>query len=243
MESFKQFLSKEIIQRRSIIKNQKKSLLNEGLIISYDKDSLISSIFQKYKNYIKLIENTPLFPNLVKKNKFGCTAFQIGIAFSPDFSNQKELKKILETYGYFITKITKEIINKEVCDFYVIEPKYPTLFSVPDNVELYHITPIKNLKRIKKIGLTSKESQTTFKHTGNRIYLLSSASIFYCETFKKELSKDKNIPMDMMKILKIDKSILNKLNLFIDESFTHLDGKLYGCFTLTNIPPHYIIIL
>lgn len=135
-----------------------------------------------------------------------------------------KLVPVLDVLGWYISTKIKD--DDTFVQKITVEPKFDSLLMFkPDT--LYHITDIKNLDRIKKIGLIPKTKSKVLYHPA-RIYLADGHEIQYlAKGFEHEFDVD---PI----ILKIN-LIKSKMNLYIDP---HCDNAYY---TYDNIPPENII--
>lgn len=217
-------------------------LISEGLIKSYPKESVIKSI------------------NEIKTDKFkfkitGNDEELIELLIYDINIDLEKLKKFivnkLNVFGYVIGK-TIPVNNNGVGKF-LIEPKYPKIIP-PDkltNIPFYHITHKKYIDKIKKIGLSPRDSNTVFTHPGGRVYLIQTNNRNILDKMKIEISNHKNY---------FDK---RKMSEYVDnwtpENFVELQAKIppgvevyndpmfprgnnhRAVFVTDNIPPSHII--
>jgi hypothetical protein len=98
-----------------------------------------------------------------------------------------------------------------------------------------------------KLGLLAKDTRTTFKHPGNRVYLLATKNIRVVEKIRDKLIE--NRPLDRngnkikMDILEISRGSCSDEEYFIDESFDFQPEYYYAMFTTRAIPPSHIKVL
>lgn len=213
--------------------------LNEGLITTYSFSSLITHLNKKYKNIITHIQSDP-FSEVIKSDKVSGISFYIK-SNSFDDNLLTQIKKDVDVYGYFIAFYEK--YNDDEIGIF-IEPKYPVLVDRKylKNKKFYHITHKNFLEKIEKIGLTPRDSQTNFYHTGNRIYLMGSLNSNFINSFKQTLGKRKNWNPDDIITLEITPDI--NTDFYIDPNFDNKEvSKNTAIFTLKNIPPNRITIL
>lgn len=113
----------------------------------------------------------------------------------------------------------------------IIKPKFDQkdIFSKP--TFLYHVTPIKNVEKILKIGLIPKSKNKTSFHP-DRIYLTDTLEIAW--SLIKQFERIEKVEYT---ILKIESKNLN-VKLYSD-----IDLRQNGYYTLENIPPKYITVL
>jgi hypothetical protein len=195
-------------------------LLQESLIASYDVDLLLQHIKKE------------LGPDLLESDYsdlsgvFGSTAygkpFTLSLRLETDC--QARISKILSLFGYFISKT----VNEGGTEVLTIEPLVPvniTPFLQQHNIRhAYHVTPIKNKEEILKTGLLTKESQTTYRHTGSRIYLAVPDNINTLESFVRMMAKDRGMGPDEFAILQTTLDFSQKY--FIDDNATTIMGKM-----------------
>jgi len=192
-----------------------KEFTNEGLIQSVPQDEVIK-ILSKNFDFLN-IEKTVVI-RLSPKNGGDI------LPFIP------QIEPFINNLGWFIS--TKIISDNNVKTVFLntikIEPKYNTESNkIPDN--LYHITDVKNLDKIKKMGIVPKSKNKISLHP-SRIYLT-----YLDQT--KWLSKifKKNHQMDPI-VIKIDTYHLykdRKIKLYIDPRMQD------AYYTYDNIPPDY----
>ena len=144
------------------------SVVNEGLIRSYDSELLIRIL----KNLLKTSFIQYKYPKQRGVNiptKFG-TAKLVEILLkdvSPE--TRKEVDRIIKTHGYIIAKETPH----DPYIFLFLEPKYPSVIfphNIPCNT--IHLTDPNSAKKIQKTGLIPKLSRSSFSHDQN-IYVLA----------------------------------------------------------------------
>ena len=218
-----------------------KEKLFEGLEVSFGSNNLKREIFSKYKSKIIHVEDVKIFPDKPVQPKFG-RPITLTFIFKNDFVPDSEFFKILNRNGYFIVKEEKDYLFEGTESYFCqIEPKFPIEIQINNpSVRFFHIAKKSSLPKILKIGLAPKESQTTFKHPGNRIYLFATKNPeLFVESLKAKLSKDKGIKEDSMIALEIDSKFVRSNYLLLDESFEHKSNCI-AVFILKNIPPSFI---
>ena len=217
--------------------------LHEGLISSYNVTLLIKHL-QKFfgKRLILHPTHMPKLLSIFKNEKYGYI-FGIDISIN-DYKDidSKKIEQIIQPFGYFISA-------KSDSGNFKIEPKNPVNINEllkQNNIQtLYHITHNSNIEKIKKIGLTPRESETTFSHPHDRIYLLFSNDMYYITAFKRTLARYQSDGAKNEKDFVVLSTPFNNVyNYYIDEFSTIIkDGTTFiGCFVLKNIPPNQITI-
>jgi hypothetical protein len=214
------------------VEEENRLILSEGLIKSYSPQMLIRQLTINFN--LKQYQFSIGVENSIQFN------------YPTDISKDAKFTQIIELNGYFISKSHKT----EAHYFIQLEPKYPTRINVakmPDY--LYHVTPAINENKIKKIGLTPKESKTSFSHTGNRIYLLLTFDQHndlpkLVDILRNDRNELKGASInDVYLALEIKKN--NDNIYFYDPMFgwgkTVPNGR--GIFALKNIPPSDIKII
>ena len=155
------------------------------------------------------------------------------------------MNRILNQQGYFIVK--QETLGEDV-DLYQFEPKYSVTISKNEieSFRVFHVAEKDRKEKILKLGLIPKDSRTSFKHKGNRIYLfVTNEPQKYVPNLLKTLSKRVNekeaeVQKDMI-VFEIDKKGISSEDLYLDESFD-FKPDYYAVFTLHPIRSNYIKI-
>jgi hypothetical protein len=239
--------------RVQLRKEINKTLLTEGLISSYDTGKLRQELKKIIPHKIKSIRDSNL-PDLLKKRKTDDEIFTLEVFLKAPLDNieVKQVDKLLSLFGY-----TNSVEGFDKFSLQ-LEPKYPVdvnVFLREKGIDtLYHITQSKYLSKIQKIGLTPRESQTTFGHPGNRIYLLGlwdDEEHGYDEDENtiedrlnitlEMLARNKKVSVPDMSILKI--RLDDNFPLYLDDTITMMHSGVLGMFTTKNIPPSRISIL
>jgi hypothetical protein len=208
-----------------------RELLEEGLIYSYGGDIFLKRIKQNFGKYIIDSEAIPLF-SVTEKIK----PMTVTVIFKKDIQTRlEELKKLMNFYGYFVSK-QEDAPNNISFQF---EPKYPVKYKKEqlDGFNIYHIAPKNRLHKIFSIGLSPKQSTTTFDHPANRIYLFFTNDVRYVQVFRRNLAKDREIEEDKLAILEIEEIYDD---VFVDESFQYNPPNYFAGFVLKNIYPSQI---
>jgi hypothetical protein len=162
-------------------------MITEGLITSYPKDTVVKFL-EKFHHQLFEIEVVP----------FSSDTNTIDIYVSTRTNQSLDLKSVksildskLKVYGYFVGKVSRT-------DHFggtklLIEAKFPTILSPEDihDSPFYHITSNIYLDKIKRIGLTPRDSTTIFTHPGNRIYLIQTHNKRALQFLKDQLSMSK----------------------------------------------------
>lgn len=230
MKQFKSYLKEELDAQ----------CLKEGLISSYDSMKLITEIKKLLTTKIKYIQ-PPNLSNIFTQTKYG-HVFTIEISlFEPLTTDEsKKLETLLNVYGYINS------FGKLRATQLQLEPKYPVLINrfieQFNDRTMYHITQKKYIEKIQKIGLTPKESQTTFDHPNDRIYLMwlpnSKNKKNILETFLKLLARNKNVQAEDMIIFETPYNPTSKY--FLDDTDTILERYIVALYTTNNIKPELL---
>lgn len=210
-------------------------LVMEGLITSYPKRKVGEFITKHGWTVLELDDDIP--------TTFTKTTPIRAIGGAID----NNLIKGLDSLGYLIATRVELDDGVRIS----IEPKYPEKF-MPKSNKFYHITHRQYLPKIKKIGLTPRESTTTFTHPGGRIYLIQTKSYGVLEGVKRILLRSKleklqtrNLPKEVIDSWTIDNLIVLEvdvegLTLYEDPMFPSKTGSFKSCFTMQNIPENRI---
>ena len=191
-------------------------IITEGLISTYPSQKTEKLLRKKYIQYdIQLMDDGDIY-------------------ILGDITNYEDIKKLINTLGYFISFV---YINDEWIKYdekYLddikgisIEPKYDTELEILPKY-LYHVTQNKYLNKILKIGLIPKHHDKLTHHP-DRIYVsndLKSAQeikMFIEKTYDTEAS-----------ILIIDTSDLH------NKFYSDVNLRQDGFYTLNNISPKNI---
>ena len=225
----------------------KKEMLREGLVVSYGSNSLKADLFSSFKKYIIDVEDIPLVQT-TKPYKFGVpNTVTIVVKNANQFQEESDkLNTILNRQGY--VTIRHEKVKNDV-DIYQFEPKYPVTLSKKqlEPFRVFHITEKDRKENILKLGLNPKDSRTSFKHKGNRIYLFATNNPQqYIPVLSKNLSKriTKNgaeVEKDML-AFEVDKEGISSEDLYLDESFEYKPNSYFAVFTLYSIRPNHLKI-
>ncbi len=204
-------------------------MLNESLISSYNIKLLEKKLINYFNTRINIIANKPIFT-------WKSYTIVIGIN-NYDKIDEKWLETTLNFFGYFISKKYK---SNNILTQLTIEPNFPIIINTKikeNNISyLYHITQLKHLNSINKIGLAPSGTQTTYYHPNDRIYLLFTHNYNHIKAFKTTLARDKNIPVDDLIVFKT--AFDDNYSYYLDDSATILDVNLFSCFILKNISPN-----
>jgi hypothetical protein len=229
-----------------------KQILSEGLIRSYNS-----------RVYIKLLERI-----LIDLGVFGAqihmdnrSSFYHGdhdrmiIYTDRNIAHYKEIKELNRVCGYvvvgvnrtdrlFFTTVEKVFPQDQPLDFENVKKFFNIKLG---EYGLYHVTRTNLVPKIKRIGLTPRNTQTSFNHPGNRIYLFFCYGIdnlWSVKTLAKILAKNKSmhnrtIDLPMYSIFKIKPT--EDMKFYFDPSLSKNDGfNGFGVFTSQNIPPENI---
>jgi hypothetical protein len=230
------FQPKRILTKTFYQYVEERSLLREGLIVSYSKDRLKSNLFSEFKKNIQYVEDVPIYKS-DKKTKFGTpNTLTFIIKNLEDFDKDEFLKRI-DAYGYFLIKNEKYDDDKEI---FQIEPKYPIEIEKNEfeGNRIFHVTDKKNLEKIKKIGLVAKDSTTAFSHPNNRIYFFATNDPEkYIPRLKDIISKGKRDLGDYI-VFELSVNDLPREDVYLDESFEQNFGNYFAFFVLDAIAPY-----
>ena len=227
----------ETILREIIRFKIDQNLIYEGLIFSYD----VSNIFKglKAKGYHQ--------EQIGVENSANGKVFIIAFLLSKDAEKRfDELLQFMKNLcGWNLSSVKKENgVNFNADDDYInsdnefiwlqFEPKFDVEVSYDKYPKiLYHITPEKNLQKIKKIGLIPKSKSNLFSYD-NRIYLsdnIDSLLNLSKSFIEREDKKDK-----IYIILKVNVNLFAfNIRLFRDPNFKK------GYYTMENIHPDMIM--
>jgi hypothetical protein len=223
------------------------SFLTEGLIVSYPVSKLLNQIKKEFKDKIYYInDNLKNLPEKLNKIKSE-TIFTTNVEFKSDLTDAEmdRIDKICDVYGY--TNSLKFVSKNRL----QLEPKYPikmnSFIESLDTNNIFHVTQKKYISKIKKIGLIPKLSQTTFDHSGTRIYLMwlpkkeHSSISNILNRWTVILSKNKKVNQEDMTILKIE--YLKNRDYYLDDTTLLLAHGIFGLFTTSNIHPNDIEVL
>ncbi len=206
----------------------RESVLSEGLITSYPK-----------KKVWEFLENDGW--EIVDKDSDMKSPIR-ALKYEPKNVKFEYIENFLDTLGYFISSKA----DREGYHRITIEQKYPEkIEDKMEHIPYYHVAPTKNVSKILKIGLSPRDSKTTFNHPGNRIYLIQTDDLTNVESLRDILMTNKNMrdpdnQIDGMSILKVD---VRGINLYIDPMFPSKHGTFRACFTTQNIHPKRISVV
>lgn len=223
--------------RISIFDGIVESLLTEGLITSYDINKLQQHLKKNLSN-IKIINPTEYE---LENHNFSYKAYSFLISVQNiDKNFEKKLTDILNVYGYYINKK----INKNNVVKYQIEPRYPikinNILKEKHINWFYHISPTSNLKKIQKIGLSPRGSETTFYHPDDRIYLIN-CSDKQLKSVIRMVAVNKKLDEEDFTVFKIDFD--DNYNYYLDEYTTIKNIDIIACFVLKNITSNKLEIV
>jgi len=156
-------------------------------------------------------------------------------------SDIKGIESICKQLGWFISHGTREsgyykfdqsFFDNSNFDEIVIKPVFDTtkdMYFKPS--VMYHVTPVKNLPRIFKIGLIPKHKDKVTHHP-DRIYLTDELELAW--GLKKEFQRLSGGECEILKISTKDLDI---------KLYSDVDARMNGYYTMENIPPKFISIL
>lgn len=219
------------------IEEQKK--LYEGLIKTYPINTTIKKIEKDYQNTLTKID---------KNNSESI------IVLTKNFKTIKNIVKTMDMYGWFLSKpkVGENIPTIHVDDNNYFQLRFEAKFDL-DSTEsiyqnkngkfLYHITPLVNLEKIKKIGLTPKTNSKLSYHP-ERIYFLKNVdNENFIKNFVSKLFIINKNNIDLKEkyvILKIDLGIEEKIETKPKIRFFVDPNMVDAVYTLENISPNSI---
>jgi hypothetical protein len=171
------FTFKELYE--SIIED---NILLEGLQYTHYSNVTLTHIIQEFGNILlgKYCRSSADLKSTSPKEF-------IDLVHLVPLADNEELRKRMKFFGYHYS-ITK-LISPEEMEFFKFPSKYKNVYvstfegTYPTLVErnnlpriLYHVTLRKNAEEIKKRGLLTKASKTSFDHPSNRIYLFATVN-------------------------------------------------------------------
>ena len=215
-----------------------RSFLEEGLIASWDIDTLIKKISSVIENKILEIQKTTL-PDFLKNTNYG-EIFTVNIFLKEKLTEEEtnQVDQLLDLFGYTnVLWIEPNGLQLQ------LEPRYPVklndLIDQSSDSYLFHITQKKALHKIKEIGLAPRPSETNFEHPGNRIYLLWLPTVqnkgFLVNALIKQLANKKELQEKDFAVIMTKHN--PKYDYYLDDTTTLLDQKIIAMFTTNNISP------
>ena len=220
---------------------EEKLALEEGLITSYGADALVTRVIKQYGESILFIENVPLFSGHKPKRRLGhpnTVTFVLALQ-----TDQSDLIKTADLYGYFVVREEKYTLGSgQKGTLLQLEPKYPTRYSLSEfhGCRFFHTTLTKHADRIETRGLLPRDSETSFPHPGNRVYLSVTNDFRYVPVMVRNLAKNKRVGTEDTVTFEINPKSLEKQDLFIDEAVAHKPGVYYAVFVLKGIYPEFL---
>jgi hypothetical protein len=223
--------------RLKTLRGLHEALINEGYFATYSIDKLFDILKNKFGNRIFLNGEDLLRGR--GKSKYGLVySFEIQLN-TPTTIDLTFIEKTLSLFGYFISQ---DHLDKEQALF-LIEPKFAVdITSILKELNIkhfYHITHNSNLAKIQKIGLTPRETETTFFHPDDRIYLIWTDSDNIINVFISVLAKNKNKDIKEFTVLRVDFD--DNLNYYLDDLTTNFNYPYIGCYVTKNIHPDKIV--
>ena len=216
-------------------------VLEEGLISSYDVGKLYREIRKAIPHKIGDVSADSPGEDLIRTKYGRVHTLDISLTAPLTPSEKDKINQILKVYGYTSSAWTDDMILQ-------LEPRYPVqMNAVLDSngvTTLYHVTQRKYLPKIQEIGLTPRDSETTYNHPGDRIYLLwldeskmpkdySTEKIL--RSLRQTLARSKGVTPSDMAVLEIQYNPKNPY--YIDDTITRRESGITGLFTTKNIPP------
>ena len=198
-------------------------IIKEGLIHSYNPYKLIRYV-------CKALDIDESVVNMVELN--GNIRISYTLPYNENFI--KNLNKAMSFGGYHFVHMTPYSLIHGWC---VVVYEASHLINIANDVRnnfqyLYHITPLKNIEKIKKIGLKPSSKNNKFKYPKRTHFLIIHPSSAL--DFVEDLILNKG-DSDWM-ILTIDLSKVNKYVTFHYDTACNI-----GVYTTDNIQPSAII--
>ena len=213
------------------VDDQERIFLREGLEKSFPLDMLKSRL---WKSLGKRVYMQP-----------DATGFSLNVRIEGTLTveERRKLQQVMDLCGYHVGRLEAWGVR--------LEPKHPILMSREELPELaYHATPDYNVDRIQRIGLMPRDSRTTFKHPGNRIYLFVAEdprdAVALKLSIKKNIEKQlesagREIPLGGLH-MKVFKVRLTEPLYCMDPNVRkgNFSATSFSIFTFKNISPNYI---
>ena len=217
-------------------------MINEGLITSYPKSSVVK--------FLQSISDDTNQLKITSTKDDTTIDILISIQNQDINSFSEQLSQKLKVYGYYIGKTNKQ---NDFGDYkLLLEPKYPELLTKEEllSCPFYHMTHEMAVPKIKKNGLTPRDSTTLFTHPGGRIYLIQTKDIGLLDRLKREIIKhrswlsgeplskySKHWTIENMACLEV--KIPDGIKIYKDPMFP-VGPDHNAVFTTSNIGPEYI---
>lgn len=199
--------------------------------IEFESNFSISTLISSDLYFEKFPESKETLKHLLTLfNNLGWFSSYIMIndKFDQKYS-EKRLYEILNLIEKESTKVnSKKILNNFTL---VFEPKFDEIVELNSFVknEFYHITPTKNIPKIKSIGIVPKSKEKKTSHP-DRIYVCSDLkNVKILHDSFKFLHKNEKMSLIRLKLRKNNR-IFNDINF-----------KNRGYYVLKNIPPNDIL--
>ena len=154
--------------------------------------------------------------------------------------NIVEIENICKQIGWYISHGTEDGLHykfdKEFLEHSFDDVVIKQIFDSTRDIDIkpsimYHVTPVKNINKILKIGLVPKHKDKITYHP-DRVYLTDELELAW--GLKKEFERINGYECQILKILTNDLDI---------KLYSDVDSRQYGFYTLENIPPRFISIL
>lgn len=154
-----------------------KQLLDEGLVKSYDADSIIRMFNKRFANSgysynIFKYKNTPTSDDVLDFENESTLIVKLERSSPKEFIG--EIKKFMRTCGWLITQDLR-IDDNDQSIILEFDPKFATDATqyVRSHMNvLYHAAPNKVVDKILKQGLTPRESTNGYFQYDGRVYLM-----------------------------------------------------------------------
>jgi len=200
-------------------KEYKDIFIEEGLISTFSTKKTVKILKRKFPDYyISILPNGEIEISAGRKEHVS--------------DNIKDIFIICNQLGWYIShgnidyspyKFNKKEFFEMSFDDIVLKPIFDSIRNIDIKPSiLYYITPVKNVDKILKIGLTPKP----------KINLTDELELAW--GMKKELERTTNQECEILKIL------ANNLDIKL---YSDIDSRRFGYYTFENIPPKFISIL
>ena len=210
-------------------------MISEGLITSYPRKKVL-----EFLNSYDPSEFSMMVP------EYQHDPCAIDIMINNSTLSLENVKTIingkLKVYGWFVGKVSMPDHFGTVK--FILEMKHPSILKDDEKLDapFYHLTYNFLLPKIRKNGLTPRESTTSFSHPGGRIYLLQTTSENILQLLMNRLSmaKIQHAKSDALK-WSIENMVVLDVNvdglvLYKDPMFPH-HRSYNAVFTTQNISP------
>lgn len=203
---------------------ERQLLVSEGLIRTYPPSMFTDELVKYYRDFPRA------HIHVEPKNV-------IILQYTRDISKEAEFQRVCKLTGYTVVHVSQSRGSRYPYQL-TLEPRWSG--EVPDRVIpalMYHVVPASRLHKVLQLGLTPRESRTTFHHTGYRIYLLVSSDPNKDIPVLVRLLRRTRNHSELYAVLTVDTS--DDHTYYFDPSMqlNDISTTCYGVFTLRNILP------